>query len=80
MLQALNNETYKVSHHDSERNTAGSENLRKSKKVSRRTRGRNIVPMFHSDCDEELQSVASDNPLLYTRSRSSVRLILLIYL
>ena len=45
----------------------------KTKKVSRRAQGRNIVQMVHSDWDEELKSVASDNPHLYTRSRSSVR-------
>ena len=28
--------------------------------------------MFHSDYDEELQSVASDKPHMYMRSRSSV--------
>ena len=39
-----------------------------TKKISRRARGRNIVQMVHSDCDEELKSVASDNPHLYTSS------------
>ena len=51
----------------------GSEKELKTKKISRRARGRNIVQTVHSDCDDELQSVASDNPHLYTRSRSSVR-------
>ena len=51
----------------------GSEKEMKTKKISRRARGRNIVQTVHSDCDDELQSVASDNPHLYTRSRSSVR-------
>ena len=50
-----------------------SEKDMKTKKISRRARGRNIIQVVHSDCDEELKSVASDNPHLYTRSRSSVR-------
>jgi hypothetical protein len=72
-LQAINTETYKFRQHESENNTPGSEKEMKTKKISRRTRGRNIVQMVHSDHDEEVHSVASDNPHLYTRSRSSVR-------
>ena len=70
-LQALNNEPYKSNHHDIESNMAGSEKDRKVIKISRKARGKNI--MFHSDCEEELQSVKSDNPYMYARSMSSVR-------
>ena len=51
----------------------GSEKELKTKKISRRAQGKNNVQVVHSDCDEELQSEALDNPHLYTRTRSSVR-------
>ena len=67
MLQTLNNEENRLRSNDWEKE-------RKTKKVSRKARSRNIVQIFHSDCDEELQSVVSDNPHMYMRSRSSVRI------
>lgn len=55
------------------KDVATSEKGMKPKKISRRSRGRNIVQTIHSDYDDEMKSVASDNPHFYTRSRSSVR-------
>ena len=67
MLQALNHETY------SESKMAGSQKDRKTVKISRKTRGKNVLPVFFdSDYNEELHSVKSDNPHMYARSRSSV--------
>ena len=66
-------EGYRFKDRSSVNNKADSEKEMKTKKISRRARGKNIVQVVHSDCDEELQSVATDNPHLYTRSRSSVR-------
>ena len=65
-LWALNNESYKFNE------WASAEKDAKPQKISRRTRGRNVLQKVHSDCDEDIQSVASDNPHFYTRSRSSV--------
>ena len=56
------------------KDVASSEKGMKMKKISRRSRGRNIVQTIHSDYDDEMKSVASDNPNFYTRSRSSVRI------
>ena len=68
-LQAENNELC------SENTAQSSEKEMKTRKISRRSRSKNIVKLVHSDCDEDLKSVNSDNPHLYTRSRSSVRCI-----
>merc|ERR1711970_1470309 len=53
------------------KDVATSEKGMKTKKISRRSRGRNIVQTIYSDYDDEMKSVTSDNPNLYTRSRSS---------
>ena len=44
----------------------------KNKKLSRKARSKNIFKVVHSDGEDDLRSVASDNSLLYTRSKSSV--------
>jgi hypothetical protein len=72
-LHSLHVEGYRFTDQLYANKMKGSEKEMKTKKISRRARGRNIVQTVHSDCDEELQGVASDNPNLYTRSRSSVR-------
>ena len=72
-LHSLHDEGYRFADQCNANKMTGSEKEMKTKKISRRARGRNIVEACHSDCDEDLQSVASDNPNFYTRSRSSVR-------
>ena len=72
-MYSLQDEVYRFKDQHSVNNITCSEKEMKTKKISRRARGKNIVQVVHSDCDEELQSVATDNPNLYTRSRSSVR-------
>ena len=67
-LQEMTNEEY----NDNSYKGPSSEKGRKTIKISRRIRGKNILPGFHSDCDEDLSSVASDNTYLYRRSKSSV--------
>ena len=44
----------------------------KNKKLSRKVRSKNTFSVIHSDGEDDLRSMASDNPLLYARSRSSV--------
>ena len=45
--------------------------MRKEQKKS--SRNKKLSRLFASDCEEELQSVVSDNPHLYNRSSSMVR-------
>ena len=48
-----------------ESNPAGFDKSSKMKKISRRVRGKNIIHTNGSDYEDELRSVASDNPHLY---------------
>jgi len=50
-------------------NTNTSEN-KKYKKEKKKSRSRNFRGLFNSDCEDEINSVVSDNPQLYHRSNS----------
>ena len=50
-------------------NIKSSENKKNRKK---KARSRNFRGLFNSDCEDEIQSVVSDNPQLYHRSSSMV--------
>jgi len=50
-------------------NTNNSEN-KKYKKEKKKSRSRNFRGLFNSDCEDEINSVVSDNPQLYHRSSS----------
>ena len=52
-------------------NTNNSEN-KKYKKEKKKSRSRNFRGLFNSDCEDEINSVVSDNPQLYHRSSSMV--------
>ena len=51
----------------------------KNKKLSRKVRSKNTFSVIHSDGEDDLRSMASDNPLLYARSRSSVSWYMFIF-
>ena len=46
---------------------------KKYKKEKKKSRSRNFRGLFNSDCEDEIHSVLSDNPQLYHRSSSMVR-------
>ena len=47
-------------------------NRSENKKEKKRSRSKNFRGLFNSDCEDEIQSVVSDNPQLYQRSTSMV--------
>ena len=48
---------------------------KKYKKKKKKSRSRNFRGLFNSDCEDEINSVVSDNPQLYNRSRSMVSFV-----
>ena len=52
---------------------------KKSRKEQKKSgRNKKLSRLFASDCEDELQSVVSDNPNLYNRSISMVRFYIII--
>ena len=48
---------------------------KKYKKKKKKSRSRNFRGLFNSDCEDEINSVVSDNPQLYNRSSSMVSFV-----
>ena len=48
---------------------------KKYKKEKKKSRSNNFRGLFNSDCEDEINSVVSDNPQLYHRSSSMVRFV-----
>ena len=48
---------------------------KKYKKTKKKSRSRNFRGLFNSDCEDEINSVVSDNPQLYHRSSSMVSFV-----
>ena len=56
--------------------TTNSSENKKYKKEKKKSKSRNFRGLFNSDCEDEVQSVVSDNPQLYQRSISTVSYLL----